>query len=162
MLMYFSDENILCKLQSSMQRARRARAAFCQSSEPLLTMLVYTFVICSCRSLRAQSKAPRAFPLSKSKFRESRIEFCSSQIPRSLADLILTYRVSYLFQDNAAQDLQLVLTCRPNGPVTELTELRKFLCTWFGEVCFCCCLSLLPQLAYIILATTYKEIFSAL
>ena len=45
---------------------------------------------------------------------------------------------------------------------TCLTELRKFLCTWFGEVCSCCCLSLLPQLACIILATTYKEIFSAL
>ena len=27
------------------------------------------------------------------------------------------------------------------------TELRKFLCTWFGEVCSCCDLSLLPQLA---------------
>ena len=42
------------------------------------------------------------------------------------------------------------------------TELRKFLCTWFGEVCSSCCLSLLPQFACNILATTYKEIFSAL
>ena len=42
------------------------------------------------------------------------------------------------------------------------TELRKFLCTWFGEVCSCCRLSHLPQLACNILATTYKEIFSAL
>ena len=42
------------------------------------------------------------------------------------------------------------------------TELRKFLCTWFGEVSSCCCLSLLPQLACNILGTTYKEIFSAL
>ena len=37
------------------------------------------------------------------------------------------------------------------------TELRKFLCTWFGEVCSCCCLSLLPQLACNILATAYKD-----
>ena len=29
-------------------------------------------------------------------------------------------------------------------------------CTWFGEVCPCCCLSLLPQLGCNILATTYK------
>ena len=29
-------------------------------------------------------------------------------------------------------------------------------CTWFGEVCSCCCLSLEPQLACNILATTYK------
>ena len=42
------------------------------------------------------------------------------------------------------------------------TEPRKFLCTWFGEVCSCCCLSLLPQLACKILATTYEEILSAL
>ena len=42
------------------------------------------------------------------------------------------------------------------------TELRKYLCTRFGEVCSCCCLSLLPRLACIILATMYKEIFSAL
>ena len=44
----------------------------------------------------------------------------------------------------------------------KVTELRKFLCTWFGEVCFCCCLSLLPQLAWNILATRYKDFFSAL
>ena len=46
--------------------------------------------------------------------------------------------------------------------IQKCTELRKFLCTWFGEVCSCCCLSPLPQLACIILATTYKGIFSAL
>ena len=33
---------------------------------------------------------------------------------------------------------------------------------WFGEVCSCCCLSLLPQLACNFLATTYEHIFSAL
>ena len=43
-----------------------------------------------------------------------------------------------------------------------LTELRKFLCTWFGEVCSCCSLSLLPQPACNILATMCKQIFSAL
>ena len=32
---------------------------------------------------------------------------------------------------------------------------------WFGEDCSCCCLSLLPQLAYNILATTYKDYFPA-
>ena len=32
---------------------------------------------------------------------------------------------------------------------------------WFGEVCSCCCLSLLPQFACNILATMYKKIFSA-
>ena len=42
------------------------------------------------------------------------------------------------------------------------TELRKSLCTWFGEVCSCCCSSLLPQLACNILATTYKDFFFAL
>ena len=42
------------------------------------------------------------------------------------------------------------------------TGLRKFLCTWFGEVCSSCWLSLLPQLACNTLATTYKEIFTAL
>ena len=36
------------------------------------------------------------------------------------------------------------------------------LCTWFGEVCSCCCLSLLPQLAYNILPTMYKDFFSLL
>ena len=44
----------------------------------------------------------------------------------------------------------------------DTTELRKFLCTWFGEVCSCCSLSLLPQPAYNIIATMYKQIFSAL
>ena len=44
----------------------------------------------------------------------------------------------------------------------EITELRKFLCTWFGEVCSCCCLSFLLQLACNILASTSKEIISAL
>ena len=39
-----------------------------------------------------------------------------------------------------------------------LSELRKFLRTWFGEFCSCCCLPLLPQLACSILATTYKEL----
>ena len=34
------------------------------------------------------------------------------------------------------------------------TELRKFLCTWFGEVCSCFSLPLLPELACNILATT--------
>ena len=29
----------------------------------------------------------------------------------------------------------------------QFTELRKSLRTWFGEVCSCCCLSLLPKLA---------------
>ena len=52
------------------------------------------------------------------------------------------------------------------GPATPpkviTTGLRKFLCTWFGEVCSCCSLSLLPQLACNILATMYKQIFSAL
>ena len=42
------------------------------------------------------------------------------------------------------------------------TELRKSLRMWFGEVCYCCCLPLLPQIAYTILATTYKDFFSAL
>ena len=32
---------------------------------------------------------------------------------------------------------------------------------WFGEDCSCCRLSLLPQLAYNILATTYKDYFPA-
>ena len=39
---------------------------------------------------------------------------------------------------------------------------EKSPCTWFGEVCFCFCLSLLPQLACNILATTCKDFFSAL
>ena len=42
------------------------------------------------------------------------------------------------------------------------TELRKSLRTWFGEVYYCCCLPLLHQLAYNILAITYKDFFSAL
>ena len=46
-------------------------------------------------------------------------------------------------------------------PSKDHTELRKSLCTWFGEVCSCCCLPLLPQLACNILATTYKDFFSA-
>ena len=42
------------------------------------------------------------------------------------------------------------------------TEVRKSLCTWFGEVGSCCCLPLLPQLAWNILTTTYKDFFSPL
>ena len=42
------------------------------------------------------------------------------------------------------------------------TELRKSPCTWFSEVCSCCCLSPLPLFAYNILATTYEDFFSAL
>ena len=42
------------------------------------------------------------------------------------------------------------------------TELRKSLRMWFGEVCSCCCWSLLPELAWDILATTYKDFFSPL
>ena len=42
------------------------------------------------------------------------------------------------------------------------TEVRKSLCTLFGEVCSCWCLPLLPQLACNILATTYRDLFSAL
>ena len=45
---------------------------------------------------------------------------------------------------------------------TDCTELRKSLCTWFGEFCSCFCLPLLPQLAYNILATTYEDFFSPL
>ena len=36
------------------------------------------------------------------------------------------------------------------------TELRKSLHTWLGEICSCCCLSLLPQLVCNILTTTYN------
>ena len=46
--------------------------------------------------------------------------------------------------------------CAPSS----ITELRKSLRTWFGEVCYCCCLSLLPELAWDILATTYKVVLS--
>ena len=42
------------------------------------------------------------------------------------------------------------------------SELRKSLRTCFGEFCSCCCLSLLPQPAYYILTTSYKDFFSAL
>ena len=49
-----------------------------------------------------------------------------------------------------------------DAPHLLYTELRKSPCTWFGEVCSCCCLPLLPQPAYNILATTYKDFFSAL
>ena len=52
---------------------------------------------------------------------------------------------------------------RLNGAKTVIrTELRKSLRMWFGEFCSCCCLSLLPQPAYYILATSYKDFFSAL
>ena len=42
------------------------------------------------------------------------------------------------------------------------TEMRKTDCTWSGDVCSCCCLPLLTQLACNILPTTYKEILSVL
>ena len=50
-----------------------------------------------------------------------------------------------------------------NSNFTDIcTDLRKSPCMWFGEVCSCCCLPLLPQLAYNIRATTYEDFFSAL
>ena len=45
---------------------------------------------------------------------------------------------------------------------TKYTEPEKSLCTWFCEFCSCCCLPLLPQLAWRILPTTYQPLFPAL
>ena len=42
------------------------------------------------------------------------------------------------------------------------TGVAKRVLPRFGEVWYCCCLPHLPQLAYNILATTYKDFFSAL
>ena len=56
---------------------------------------------------------------------------------------------------------QLAMKYLKFGEKKQCTELRKSLCTWFGEVCSCCCLPLLPQLACNILATTYKYYFRA-
>ena len=39
-------------------------------------------------------------------------------------------------------------------------ELRKFLCTWFGEVCSCCSLPLLPQLATATFSQPHTKKFS--
>ena len=39
------------------------------------------------------------------------------------------------------------------------TELRKSPCTWFGEVCSCCCLPALPGLAWVLLKYVLQRLF---
>ena len=91
MHMYFSDEYILCKLQSSNAESAKGKGSILSIiGTPFDVVGIHFCDLLLLHCQGAQSKAPRAFPLSKSKFRESRIEFCSSHIPRSLADLILT------------------------------------------------------------------------
>ena len=90
-----------------------------------------------------------------------------SLLPKTCHDAILLERLFQWQERNKTEQ-------EGNGPLDSrakvmisdkkfgLTELRKFLCTWFGEVCSCCSLSLLPQPACNILATMCKQIFSAL
>ena len=39
------------------------------------------------------------------------------------------------------------------------TALRKGPCTWFGEVCYCCCLPALPGLAWVLLKYVLQRLF---
>ena len=93
----YSDDYILCKLQSSNAESAKGKGSILSIIGTPFDVVGIHFCDLLLHCQGAQSKAPRAFPLSKSKFRESRIEFCSSHIPRSLADLILTTWVPNLF-----------------------------------------------------------------
>ena len=104
------------------------------------------------------------------------IKMFVGQVPRTMdeAELKVSSRLP---------DFDMVLECNMGtllqvmfedfGPVYQINVLRDKIsgqskgktdmsgpgnntCTWFGEVCFCCSLPLLPQLALNILATTYK------
>ena len=39
------------------------------------------------------------------------------------------------------------------------TEMKKFLCTWFGEVCYSCSLTVLPGPAWVVLNYVLQRIF---
>ena len=40
-----------------------------------------------------------------------------------------------------------------------LTEMKKFLCTWLGEVCYSCSLTVLPGPAWVVLNYVLQRIF---